>query len=34
MITEPIRTLLLIAIYLLVLVLVMLIVSETDEGDE
>ena len=32
--TEPIRTLLLIAIYLLVLVLVMLIVSETDEGDE
>jgi len=34
MITEPVRTLLLIAIYLLVLVLVMLIVSETDEGDE
>jgi len=34
MITEPIRTLLLIAVYLLVLVLVMLIVSETDEGDE
>jgi len=32
--TEPVRTLLLIAIYLLVLVLVMLIVPETDEGDE
>jgi len=37
MITEPIRTLLLIAIYLLVLVLIMLIVPEIDddnEGDE